>query len=266
MKNYELWKRISAIEIDNPAASFDFTTRLARENGWNKDFARSVVEEYRRFAYLAMVAGHEVTPSDEVDQAWHLHLAYTRHYWGEWQEALGSPLHHGPTTGGKREDDRYLANYENTLASYELEFGHPAPEDVWPDSAARFSDAAFFRRVNINSQILIPVRTAKGLAAVAAASLLAAVSLLPFASSAQNSDGGTVGNQATFGLAGWVLVALGVLVFIVILWLAKGKSRGKQKGRNADQSGSGGFFGGCSCNSGCNSGCSSGCGGGGCGN
>ncbi|MEK6230809.1 MAG: hypothetical protein N2A42_03075 [Luteolibacter sp.] len=33
--------------------------------------------EYKRFVALAMLAGHPVTPSEEVDQAWHLHLVYT---------------------------------------------------------------------------------------------------------------------------------------------------------------------------------------------
>ncbi|MEZ6192343.1 MAG: hypothetical protein R3C45_13785 [Phycisphaerales bacterium] len=51
-----------------------------------------MVNEYRRFCYLAIAAGHTVTPSDEVDQAWHLHLLYTRDYWEDFcPNVLGTP-------------------------------------------------------------------------------------------------------------------------------------------------------------------------------
>lgn len=77
----ELWQRIAAHRIGPADASFTFAARLARENRWSLADAENVIEEYRRFCYLAMTAGHEVTPSDAVDQAWHLHLTYSRDYW-----------------------------------------------------------------------------------------------------------------------------------------------------------------------------------------
>ena len=69
-----LWQRIEAFRLGDPAAPLTFTRRLARENGWTQAFARRVVAEYKRFCYLAARAGHPVTPSDQADQAWHLHL------------------------------------------------------------------------------------------------------------------------------------------------------------------------------------------------
>lgn len=100
MPEDELWIRISAFELDDPAAALPFTARLARENGWSRDFARRVVDEYRRFVFLAMKSGHPVTPSEEVDEAWRLHLCYSRSYWdGMCRGVLGRPLHHGPTEG-----------------------------------------------------------------------------------------------------------------------------------------------------------------------
>jgi hypothetical protein len=74
----ELWERIQAYEPDDPRAAVPFSARLARDNGWSEEFAERVVAEYRRFAFLAVAAGHPVSPSDAVDQAWHLHLLYTR--------------------------------------------------------------------------------------------------------------------------------------------------------------------------------------------
>src|SRR5262249_40052901 len=118
-----LWRKICAFELDGPGDSLTFTGRLAHENGWSLRFARRVVEEYKRFVFLAMVAGHEVTPSDAVDQAWHLHLTYTRSYWdGLCRDVLGRPLHHMPTKGGRDETFRFAIQYQETLSSYREQF------------------------------------------------------------------------------------------------------------------------------------------------
>ena len=69
----QLWARIQAHPLDQPDAVLPISRRLARENDWSQDFALGVIEEYRRFVFLAMVAGHPVTHSDQVDQAWHHH-------------------------------------------------------------------------------------------------------------------------------------------------------------------------------------------------
>jgi hypothetical protein len=152
----ELWRRIEAVELDELGVELPFSARLARDNGWSRDLADAVIEEYCRFCYLAVVAGHEVTPSDEVDQAWHLHLTYSRHYWGPFTQALGRPLHHGPTEGGPAEQRRYLENYDATLVSYAREFGRPAPARIWPAASVRFGDASYMRRINSRQSWVIP--------------------------------------------------------------------------------------------------------------
>ncbi len=73
-----LYQRICPFTFDRGDGQLPFATRLARENGWSLAYARRAIEEYRRFVFLALVAGHPVTPSDQVDQVWHLHLTYTR--------------------------------------------------------------------------------------------------------------------------------------------------------------------------------------------
>ena len=67
--------------MDEPGAALPFTSRLAREQGWSHAFAARAIREYKRFLILAMEAGHPVTPSEAVDQVWHLHLVYTVSYW-----------------------------------------------------------------------------------------------------------------------------------------------------------------------------------------
>jgi uncharacterized protein (TIGR04222 family) len=138
-----LWSKIAAFEIDDPASDFRFSHRLARENGWSHEYAAEVIDEYRRFVFLAFAAGHPVTPSVDVDEAWHLHLLYTRSYWEDLcRDTLGGPLHHGPTQGGRAEADKFADWYGRTLESYQRLFDRPAPARIWPDSKARFSTAS----------------------------------------------------------------------------------------------------------------------------
>ena len=76
-----LYERIRTFQFDEGPAVFPFAARLARDNGWSAGFAARVVTEYRRFVFLAVAVGHPVSPSDQVDQVWHLHLLYTESYW-----------------------------------------------------------------------------------------------------------------------------------------------------------------------------------------
>lgn len=124
---------LERMRIEDPEASRSFEQALAEETGWSEDRARAVSREYRRFLYLAAVSGVEVTPSVQVDRAWHLHLCYTRHYWDVLcRQIVGRPLHDGPSAGGAAEDARYRAQYAVTLALYQSTFGEPAPDTIWP--------------------------------------------------------------------------------------------------------------------------------------
>ncbi len=152
-----LRQRIENFPLDEPEALLPFTSRLAREQGWTHAFAGRVVREYRRFLYLAMASGHPVTPSEEVDQAWHLHLVYTRSYWQTLcKEILGRDLHHEPTSGGQRESAKFVDWYAKTLESYQRLFGEPAPTDIWPEPAKRFNDSSGNRWIEGSKYWLIP--------------------------------------------------------------------------------------------------------------
>ncbi len=156
-EHLELWERVEGFSLDDSNAAFPFSERLAGDNGWPLPYARRVVVEYKRFAFLAVAAGHPVTPSDQVDQAWHLHLLYTQSYWKEFcGEVLRTPLHHGPTKGGVRERDKFNDWYARTLASYRAFFGEEPPSDVWPAAARRFGDDIHFARVNTARNWVVP--------------------------------------------------------------------------------------------------------------
>jgi hypothetical protein len=178
--NEELRARLQAFSPDEPGVVFPFSARLARESGWTKGFAERVMEEYRRFLYLAMTAGHPVSPSVEVDQAWHQHLTYTRSYWDDLcGRVLGRPLHHEPTKGGKAEGDKFVDWYGQTLDSYRAAFGQEPPRDIWPAPAERFAKEARIVQVSGATHWIIrkprlPRRIGTALAGIAAVLLVAA--------------------------------------------------------------------------------------------
>jgi len=70
----ELYKRIQAFALDRPDSQLSFSQRLAKDNGWSLGYTQRAIEEYKKFIFLAVAAGHPVTPSDQIDQVWHLHL------------------------------------------------------------------------------------------------------------------------------------------------------------------------------------------------
>jgi hypothetical protein len=159
-----LWQRIADHRIGPDDASLTFAARLARENRWGIAYAERVIGEYKRFSYLAITAGHEVTPSDAVDQAWHLHLTYTRDYWQTFcPQVLRADFHHGPTKGGEMERARFYGQYAGTLAAYEAAFGEAPPPDIWPGAHRRFSVDPRGVRVNFSDGIFLSRRVALAL-------------------------------------------------------------------------------------------------------
>ena len=134
-----LFDDIENFDFDDGEVEFSFSQRLARENRWSTEFTWRVINEYRKFAFLAMASGHPVTPSNEVDQAWHLHLLYTESYWKRFcQNVLKRPLHHGPTKGGQLEKEKYKDWYLKTMDSYRKYFGEKPVTDIWPPPNIRF--------------------------------------------------------------------------------------------------------------------------------
>ncbi len=145
----ELYKRIQAFALDRPDSQLSFSQRLAKDNGWSLGYTQRVIEEYKKFIFLAVAAGHPVTPSDQIDQVWHLHLTYTRLYWQEFcPKILQTTLHHEPTRGGSSEQLKFGSWYSKTLESYEQFFGHIPPIDIWPKPKDRFGRDLHFIRIN----------------------------------------------------------------------------------------------------------------------
>ncbi|SHM27344.1 hypothetical protein SAMN05444266_107220 [Chitinophaga jiangningensis] len=137
-----LWEQIDSFNPDSLNASFTFTHRLARENNWDIAFAERVVAEYKCFIFLTAITDTGVTPSEAVDQAWHLHLTYTNSYWKDLcRNIIGKEIHHNPTQGGEAENKKFYIFYRETLRLYLEKFGVKPPSDIWPDVDERFLPA-----------------------------------------------------------------------------------------------------------------------------
>lgn len=152
----KIWSLIKRIEFDDLSSNYMFSCRLARENGWKIYFARRAIEEYKKFLYLTQISSSPITPSFQVDQVWHQHLTYSRHYWGVCMKILSKPLHHGPTKGGGQEASRYYKQYIQTLEIYEEEFDVYPPNDIWPSPEVRFGRDTHFQWVNVKENWVIP--------------------------------------------------------------------------------------------------------------
>lgn len=256
MRDRHLYEALVSFPLAQTGGQLTFLDRLCRENNWSRDLGHRAIGEYKRFAYLAMVSPMPVTPSDEVDQVWHLHLLYTRSYWEEMTRLLPKPLHHGPTNGGSGEDAKFGNWYERTKALYESEFGEPPPEDLWPPAEVRFDPRQRFRRLNTTTHWVIPkpgFPLGRGAVAFGAMPVT-----LPLA-----------------GISGVELFSLVVIGWFVLVALVAASARsGDNRKKKAQSDGGGGGDGG-SCSSGDGGDSSSGdggcgdggggCGGGGCG-
>jgi hypothetical protein len=261
-----LYDRLVRFPIDDGEPAQRFEDRLAEEQRWSSDFARRTTAEYRRFLLLAATAAEPVTPSQIIDEAWHLHLTYTRSYWDRLcGEVLGKPLHHDPARGGPDEATKFRHQYDRTLAAYRTVFGEEPPADVWPQagvlSRSERRQSPFAPRKDAPEQQATDRRwrILRTVAAVVAVVACAGCGLV---------DGGVL----------WlVVVALLVVGFGLVMFLRQcAQELGPRKRRSGGGESAGGWTGwfggcgggdggtsGCGTSNGCGDGGGSGCGGGG---
>lgn len=236
MKDAELWQRVKQFRVGDDAAALSFVDRLAQDNGWARAYAEEVYEEYLKFVYLMALGEGIRTPSDAVDQAWHLHLSYSKSYWTDMcRDTLTIKLHHGPTLGGNEEAEKYRAAYAHTLAAYEREFGHQPIPRIWPPVNLRFSKFNRYQRVNTADRFIVGKRTLiVGGAAIVGLTMAATANADP---------------AFLRGALGTLFIIFGIPTVALLLLAAIGKF-GKRDGGG----------GGCGAGGGCGGGCG-GCGG-----
>lgn len=185
---HPLYEKLQSFPLDDAEASYPFSRRLRGANGWTEDHTRRVLREYRRFLFLAAAAGHPVSLPDAVDQAWHLHIVYTRSYWDDLcGDTLGFPLHHGPARGGQADAERFSDWYLRTLESYRVWFDEEPPADIWPHPGERSRrDRDCYRRVDTSENWVIPKRFPDAPRVVA---VVGSLFLIPFTYGASGIEG-----------------------------------------------------------------------------
>jgi len=201
-----------SLEIDEDNIDFTFSDRLSRENTWKRTYSNRCIIEYKRFIYLSSISNTSLTPSDQIDQTWHLHLTYTQSYWVNLcRNILNTELHHGPTKGGKKELIKYKDQYQHTLNFYNNEFQEKPPQDIWPDLEKRFRNSQNFIRIN-SSEYTIFKDTYK---------FLTLILLLPLIAYAGEDE---MGNSDIWF---YIKIIFGVyIVYKIIKWLNKNSGNG----------------------------------------
>jgi uncharacterized protein (TIGR04222 family) len=127
--NTELWLKIQAFDFDRPMSEYNFSTRLAKENYWTKNFTATAIQEYKKFMYLAGTSDMMVSPSGVVDTVWHQHLVFTNSY-NEICSILGKTIQHIPSTHNKVEAGKFKQAKERTRKLYSESFGE-MPREIW---------------------------------------------------------------------------------------------------------------------------------------
>lgn len=129
MINDNLWNKIADFNLDNPVSEYGFSTRLAKEHRWTKNFTEKAILEYKKFMYLAATSDLMVSPSEIVDTVWHQHLIFTQSY-NDLCNLLGKPIQHVPSTHNKKDFEKFRQAKERTRKLYAANFGEP-PKDIW---------------------------------------------------------------------------------------------------------------------------------------
>jgi hypothetical protein len=102
----------------------------ASGEGWSREKADAVEQEYRRFLCLMKMYPHEQTaPLVDVDTFWHYHILDTMKYAQDCERAFGYFLHHYPYVGMRGGDDAQVRidSGERMRTLYEATFGEAYP-------------------------------------------------------------------------------------------------------------------------------------------
>src|SRR5262245_13657131 len=219
--NTDLWQRIEAFDIDDSEAEFPFSARLSRENGWTREEALAAIDEYKRFIYLLCVSPSHLTPSEMVDQVWHLHLVYTRSYWKDFCDGvLGRPVHHEPTMGGADQAQLFAGQYAQTRLLYETEFGIEPSSAYWPLDT--FATLVTHRWVNQHNYWLIPKQAATRIGFG-----IVSIALFAYLASGGGAWASEPSGEPHTSLAGRLI---GLTVFFLPFWLMAGLGRPEERG------------------------------------
>jgi len=127
--NNQLQQGLSLEEARDFIRSYDLTPvvrRLVDTECWSKKHALAACEQYRNFLFLMKKFGgdRELTPSFEIDEAWHAHILHTKKYIDFCEQVFGKYLHHYPHLARHKGNAENLNKlFQHTQNLHKEEFG-----------------------------------------------------------------------------------------------------------------------------------------------
>lgn len=118
---------VTVQSVDTFAVPELLIPRIAKEHNYNIKKAERLLKEAKRMLWLSAQFNQPVSPSLEIDDAWHEMLMFTRFY-QNFSHHIGNFIHHDPTPGVPDGG----ACYRATKALYKEKIGEEPPTDLWP--------------------------------------------------------------------------------------------------------------------------------------
>ena len=97
----------------------------------DKEYAEAILREAKRMLLLRCIRKHPVTPSVEIDDAWHEMILFTRFYQTFCDFLGGGFLHHDPDVETPVEKSSGEKLYDLTQRWYEEEFKIKPDQKYW---------------------------------------------------------------------------------------------------------------------------------------
>lgn len=133
MQDPALWSALKAHPLPVQGQRLGMLGLIRRVGRWGARHSAATLEEYRRFLYLAAVAGTEVVPPPILHCVWQMHARDHQHYTvdlvrGVIGRPMPNPFDLPPPLGDPA--------HARTRELYRREFGHRAPRVLWPTAPA----------------------------------------------------------------------------------------------------------------------------------
>ena len=90
-----LWLKLSTMNAEGLQAFAPMMKMVEQQMGANAEMAGRLIEQYRKFLFLAMRAGHQVIPPGVINDVWMMHMQNAQNYW----EQLGQMITERPCSG-----------------------------------------------------------------------------------------------------------------------------------------------------------------------
>jgi hypothetical protein len=112
--------------------NLSFLIDQLRKYNWNTQYTNEVLDEYEKFLYLRS-KNSNVSPSNDVDVVWHVHILNTKHYRNYCNTNFGQFIDHDPQDAF--DQNKRQGRLVNTITDYTKKFGIPNAQ-IWPPNHA----------------------------------------------------------------------------------------------------------------------------------